>query len=135
MCAQHVWLFASPVQSFVSPAPGTHQSILRDAGNTVPERRHRPRAILDRASEQTAAVEALEPRQLLSAGLLDPTFGVGGETTDPALLSGDRVAVQSDGRIVVLGSAAGSVQLSRYHVNGTLDPTFGTGGRAATAFP
>ena len=43
------------------------------------------------------------------------------------------VAVQKDGRLVVVGrtvrGAAGGVGVVRYLANGTLDPSFGAGGR------
>ncbi len=96
-------------------------------------------------------LEPLEQRVLLSAGDLDPTFGVGGlVTTDfgssEAALS---VAVQTDGKIVVAGSsdqgATGTdFALARYNSDGTLDDGgpqdttlgdyFGTNGFVTTDF-
>ena len=52
--------------------------------------------------------EPLEDRTLLSAGNLDPTFGGAGTvvTSFPsAVAAGNAVAIQSDGKIVVAGSA------------------------------
>ncbi|MEP6601811.1 MAG: delta-60 repeat domain-containing protein [Nitrospirota bacterium] len=76
-----------------------------------------------------------------SDGSLDTTFGNGGivishfSTTD----SLDAVAIQSDGKIVVVGSAQATsgnngtnVLVARYNSNGTLDTTFGTNGAVIT---
>jgi uncharacterized delta-60 repeat protein len=74
-------------------------------------------------------------------GSLDSTFGNGGEvTTDFG--SGDvarGVAIQSDGRIVVVGSSPGAgvsdnYALARYNTDGSLDGTFGAGGKATADF-
>ena len=53
---------------------------------------------------------------------------------------GSDVAIQADGKIIVVGRAKDSsnffaidlFELVRYNSNGSLDPTFGSGGRAAT---
>lgn len=68
-------------------------------------------------------------------GDLDPTFGSGGKVVDATF--GDRargVAIQSDGKIVVVSEWSGPVfedgfVLVRLHPNGSLDTTFGVGGR------
>src|SRR5687768_8077944 len=72
---------------------------------------------------------------LAADGSLDPTFGTGGKvmtdfgSTDEGLA----VALQSDGKIVVVGkSYDGSnfdFALARYNSDGSLDTTFGTNGR------
>jgi len=88
-------------------------------------------------------LEPLESRTLLSAGDLDPTFGMGGKvTTDfpPSTnSSASSIAVQLDGKIVVAGTAfrtgGNSFALARYNVDGSLDVAFGTGGRVLTSFP
>lgn len=71
-----------------------------------------------------------------SSGSLDGTFGVGGiVSTNFGASSADQifaVAVQSDGKIVAVGSAAGDIALARYNPNGTLDGTFGVGGLVKT---
>lgn len=73
-------------------------------------------------------------------GSLDNTFGTNGVvTTDFA--NGDdigrAVAIQADGKIVVVGYASGTVgyqfALARYNTNGTLDNTFDTDGKVMTA--
>jgi uncharacterized delta-60 repeat protein len=76
------------------------------------------------------------------SGKLDHTFGRGGIVVGPAVRTslgsgsiGRAVAVQSDGKIVVVGkatSANGSAQagllIERYGANGSLDRSFGKGG-------
>ncbi len=49
-------------------------------------------------------------------------------TYDPAF----GVAVQDDGKIVVVGVAGGRIHVARYLTGGTLDPTFSTDGRVFT---
>ena len=74
-----------------------------------------------------------------TAGALDASFGSGGVvTTDFAISddSGQSVAIQSDGKIVVAGytdnGSAGEFALARYTNSGTLDASFGTGGKLTT---
>ena len=76
--------------------------------------------------------ESLEPRRLLAAGGLDPSFGGDGDvsTSLPGVrLTGRDVAIQADGKTVVAGyTGAGSgdrFALTRYNLNGTPDTTFG----------
>ena len=78
----------------------------------------------------TFVCEAVEPRRMLAAGDLDPSFGGDGRalTFLPGTsLRGVDVAVQADGKTVVAGwaGAAESVALTRYNLNGTPDTTFG----------
>src|SRR4051794_29544727 len=87
-------------------------------------------------------LEGLEGRVLLAAGDLDPTFGTGGlVTTDfngSTQNKGQVAALQSDGKIIVVGSAPGDTgmafALARYNANGSLDTTFGGGGQVTTDF-
>ena len=91
-----------------------------------------------------SGLEALEQRVLLSAGDLDPTFGVGGlVTTDMGVSATDYgqdvVAVQADGKIVVVGSSdQGTTRddfaLARYNTDGSLDTTFDADGKVTTDF-
>src|SRR5687768_3897813 len=104
-----------------------------------------------RSSRRTIlCLEPLEDRCLLSAGALDPAFGVGGiVTTNVGLPDNDfeqvtAVAVQPDGKIIAVGNAAtGTYQggfykadfaVVRYQTDGTLDNTFSGDGKAATSF-
>jgi uncharacterized delta-60 repeat protein len=69
-------------------------------------------------------------------GFLDTTFGIGGQVlTDFG--GNDRafaVAIQMDGKIVVVGSTEGSsLALARYNTNGTLDTSFDSDGRVTAA--
>lgn len=67
---------------------------------------------------------------------LDPTFGTGGvvsTSTSPTFDGGLAMALQPDGRIVVVGSTgttgnAADLLLVRYMPDGSLDPWFGVGG-------
>jgi len=69
-------------------------------------------------------------------GSPDSTFsGDGSEITDFG--SDDRaysVAIQSDGKIVAAGSAAGNFALVRYNTDGSLDNTFSSDGKQTTDF-
>src|SRR5262245_15169325 len=83
----------------------------------------------------------LEVRTAPAAGLLDPTFGVGGLVTtrfpSPSDDFGQAVAVDSLGRIVVAGQSHngsniygsnGDFAVARYTSAGALDLTFGETG-------
>ncbi|MFZ0546319.1 MAG: delta-60 repeat domain-containing protein [Candidatus Promineifilaceae bacterium] len=72
-------------------------------------------------------------------GQLDPNFGSGGiVTTDFGTNSdtGNAVAVQPDGKIILAGSlfngSNGDIGLARYLNDGTLDTTFGNNGKIIT---
>lgn len=82
-------------------------------------------------------IETLEPRVLLSAVTLDPSFGDGGVSHIP-LLGTDwefphDLLQQPDGKIIALGDTGDALRLARYHVDGSLDQTFGDGGRLSLA--
>lgn len=75
-----------------------------------------------------------------STGALDAAFGFGGIVNTPVglpLLDSSSVALQADGKIVVLGTSANGVDtrfaLARYTVAGQLDAAFGIGGIVITA--
>ncbi|MBA3961554.1 MAG: hypothetical protein H0X40_06600 [Chthoniobacterales bacterium] len=78
-------------------------------------------------------------------GDLDPTFGIGGMVMTDINRStdiGNAVAVQTDGKLVVVGTSylhndysGEDFVVTRYNTNGTLDSTFGRGGRVRTDFP
>lgn len=73
---------------------------------------------------------------------LDPTFGSGGKVISSPdgsnLTSGNGMALQPDGKIVMVGGRRGSPGLSfivaRYNANGSLDTTFGNNGWVSTTF-
>src|ERR1044071_4927541 len=78
-------------------------------------------------------------------GDLDPTFGIGGMVTTDINRStdiGNAVAIQADGKLVVVGQTYKNNDYSnedfvvtRYNTDGTLDNTFGRGGKVRTDFP
>jgi uncharacterized delta-60 repeat protein len=80
-----------------------------------------------------------------TGGDLDPTFGTGGMVMTDLNHSTDianAVAVQPDGKLVVVGQAYKQNDFSgedfvvtRYNPDGTLDTTFGRGGKVRTDFP
>ena len=67
-------------------------------------------------------------------GTLDPTFGSGGlVTTDfGGFDQANGVALQADGKIVVVGPLQGTMGVARYNADGSLDATFGSGGKVIT---
>jgi len=75
-------------------------------------------------------------------GTLDSSFGNGGLVStefDGMLDAASAVLIQSDGRIVAIGSASSSATfydfaLVRYLSNGSIDTTFGVAGRVRTDF-
>jgi uncharacterized delta-60 repeat protein len=88
-------------------------------------------------------MELLEERALLSPTSLDATFGSGGATAIPfgtSLSGANAVALQSDGKIVVVGSVETSAPnfndfaVARLNADGSLDATFGSGGKATIPF-
>jgi len=68
-------------------------------------------------------VLCLEDRCQPSTGVLDPTFGSGGQVA--AAVPAAAVLVQPwDSRIVVAGSTSGMMALARYNTDGSLDTSF-----------
>ena len=64
-------------------------------------------------------------------GDLDLSFGVDGKVTTDISFRAEKasgVAIQTDGKIVTVGSGTGDFTVVRYNQDGTLDPTFGNGG-------
>ena len=82
-------------------------------------------------------IETLEPRQMLSAGALDTSFSLDGKATvnfGEGLFATD-VAVQADGKTVVVGDTGGSREqfaIARFNFDGSLDKTFGPGQHGIT---
>ncbi|MCA1697418.1 MAG: hypothetical protein LC790_00325, partial [Actinobacteria bacterium] len=62
---------------------------------------------------------------------LDASFSADGrQTTDlGGYDSGDGVAIQADGKLVVAGYSDGDFALARYHPDGSLDASFSADGR------
>ena len=69
-------------------------------------------------------------------GDLDTTFSGDGKVLQTGLGSASTkaVAIQTDGKIVAVGTAADDFVVLRYHPVGTLDPTFSGDGIVTTSF-
>jgi uncharacterized delta-60 repeat protein len=86
-------------------------------------------------------LDSLERRLMLAAGDLDPSVSVDGQAVTTfdgfSAAAASAVVVQSDGKIVIAGSASASTSnrdfaVARYNPDGTLDRSFGAGtGRVA----
>ena len=78
----------------------------------------------------------------LTDGTLDTSFGGDGIVRTPRgahFWGGEDLAIQPNGKIVVVGTAGESrvktaFAMARFRVNGTKDPNFGDGGRVVTPF-
>lgn len=72
-------------------------------------------------------------------GTEDSSFGSGGkvltDVTPSSTDRGERVALQPDGKIVVVGTTSNALFVARYLTDGTLDDTFGKGGIAQAIVP
>jgi uncharacterized delta-60 repeat protein len=89
---------------------------------------------MDSRKTTRALFEALELRQMFSAGTLDATFGAGGIVAGiQGFLAGD-TAVQRDGKVVVAGAWGQNFAVARLNANGTLDGSFGGTGMVVTDF-
>src|SRR5438046_7444429 len=101
------------------------------------------RGIVTAASVLTSSIGAQGAQA--AGGDLDPTFGTGGMVMTDLSRSTDianAVAVQSDGKLVVVGQtyknndySTEDFAVARYNTDGTLDTTFGRGGKVRTDFP
>jgi uncharacterized delta-60 repeat protein len=90
----------------------------------------------DRANRHVATCfEPLEDRRMFAAGDLDPTFGVGGKVISETVgYPVADIAVQPDGKYIVVGSLNGDFAVTRFNANGTPDRTFGGNGFVRTNF-
>src|SRR5689334_19834856 len=72
--------------------------------------------------------------RLNSNGVIDTSFGTNGKVTDSiTLLQLSSMAVQNDGKILVLGGGNPSSFITkRYYSNGSLDNSYGVGGTSYT---
>lgn len=72
-----------------------------------------------------AAFEALEGRELMSAGALDPSFADHGKLVSPALpFRPSEIAMQKDGKTIAVGTLNFSFAVARLNTNGSIDRTF-----------
>lgn len=113
----------------LSRSVSRRQIARRDTGCSA--NRHSPRMV---------SIERLEDRTALSAGALDITFGVNGQslTEVAGAASAHTTVIQTDGKIVVVGTTSVNgpyeFRLARYNTDGSLDTSFGDGGAAITLF-
>jgi uncharacterized delta-60 repeat protein len=82
---------------------------------------------------QSVVFERLEDRQLFNGGGLDTSYGTNGFSTQ-FFWSPAAVAVQGDGKSVVVGSFEGDIYVGRANTNGTPDHSFGGFGNVGTSF-
>ena len=68
-------------------------------------------------------------------GALDMGFGTNGVVVTPPVTDAEvaALALQPDGRLVVVGTDDGKIMVRRYDADGSADGTFGTGGLVTTA--
>jgi len=85
--------------------------------------------------------ERLEPRRLLSAGDLDPSFGDGGRVLRSSETGAADVVVQGDDKVLLLGNGLGGPTgrdygfvVDRLNPDGTPDTAFGINGRTLVSF-
>ncbi len=85
-----------------------------------------------------AAIFALYRLVYAAAGSLDTSFDTDGKlTTDIGSSTTDTsraIAIQSDGKLVVVGGNGSDFALARYNTDGSLDTSFGTNGKVTTDF-
>jgi uncharacterized delta-60 repeat protein len=77
--------------------------------------------------------EHLEARECPSGGLLDPTFNGGAPVTSSLMDFASATAIQSDGKMVVVGRQAvgpvgSELAVARFNPDGSTDSSFGSGG-------
>ncbi|HEY7056794.1 MAG TPA: Calx-beta domain-containing protein [Vicinamibacterales bacterium] len=82
---------------------------------------------VDRADVTNIEVTCITPPP---QGSLDATFGDGGKVTDGLPGGATAMALQADGKIVLLGG----LKLARYNPDGRIDAGFGTAGTATILF-
>lgn len=93
-------------------------------------------------SESTVSTPAAPTVIDKTPGAVDVTFGKNGNVTTEIANTTDgayAMAIQPDGKIVVVGSAnvysVNDFVVVRYNPDGTMDETFGTGGKVTTVLP
>jgi uncharacterized delta-60 repeat protein len=72
--------------------------------------------------------------RLTTFGLADPAFGTAGLATVTALTEANGVAMQEDGKLVIVGRASGDFGIERLTAAGTVDDAFGTDGLVKVDF-
>lgn len=85
----------------------------------------------------TAWFLALAATTLAQPGSLDGSFGINGKVTTDLGSNYDQgyaMAIQQDGKILLVGESNLDFAVVRYNVDGSLDGSFGTGGQVTTDF-
>ena len=83
------------------------------------------------AAVANVAVDCVTPPP---PGGVDPTFGSGGKVSTAFGGAETAMALQADGKIVMVGGSPGDFVLARYNLDGSLDSSFGAGGLVTTDF-
>lgn len=68
-------------------------------------------------------------------GTLDTTFGTAGIVVSGLPMIAISLALQTDGRLVVVGASGVGFGLARFNADGSVDTSFGAGGLVTTTFP
>src|SRR3954469_19504501 len=79
----------------------------------------------------TDTITGFSITRLTILGALDTTFGTGGSLASTAMSVATAVALQTTGKLIVVGRSAvtgGDLVIARYTTAGVLDTTFGTSG-------
>jgi uncharacterized delta-60 repeat protein len=147
-CATFVLMLSASAGVAAAAAPGTLNSGFGTAGRTALPANTRLFAAAAQSNGDVVAVgesgvgstvHVLVAR-FTAAGTLDPTFGSGGLVSGPAVAGaqgslGRAVAIQADGKIVVVGKASSAggtgedgLLIERFNTNGSPDASFGSGG-------
>lgn len=83
----------------------------------------------DTTPDETVNLTLSEPAGCASLGL-GADFGSGGMVTTGLAGGARAMALQSDGKMVLLGKRT----LARYNIDGSVDTSFGTGGKVSIVF-
>jgi len=92
-------------------------------------RRNRGNFNPTRGARLMPMVEILENRMLPSAGAIDPTFGHDGTLTLDKGYIAKAVAIEGDGKILVLAQSDANFEVLRFNTDGTPDTGFGDNGK------
>ena len=75
-----------------------------------------------------------EVHQLLENGLVDTSFGQAGVAKGGSTGAVRAIALQTNGKILLVGEGNTTLDVTRFNANGTLDTGFGVGGVASTQY-
>jgi uncharacterized delta-60 repeat protein len=92
------------------------------------------RIILVGIAEVNSPYDSFAVARLNSDGSLDQSFGNGGKVLMEDQGDLEAAVLQSDGKLIALGTTGDDFTLLRFNPNGSLDSTFGSGGTVSTTF-